>query len=126
MASNTSLSNWIWGLILIAVVVYFGVKINDKVSSSGPGSFDLSNMYSTGAGGVLSFSIRNTNGRSDEVVMYLLQNGMTICPHKARMDAGSLYDIQFYCPEMGLGEFTVTAAWSSYRPEIAARARTLD
>lgn len=102
-----------------------GYFIIGQFKKAGPGKFDIGSIHSTGAQGVLSFKITNISNRTDDVVMYVVQDNIHMCEHIAKLDANTTYNIKFLCSSMGLGTFTVTAAWASYRPEIASVASRL-
>lgn len=120
-------SNWngLKALLTLGCLVLVGLYFYNQFKKAGPGTFNIGQLQSTGAGGIVSFKIANPNERSDDVVIYIVQENRRMCEHIGLLEKNMSYDIRFSCSSMGLGDFKIVAEWASYSPEIADTATRL-
>lgn len=126
-STKTTKSNWsgLKSLLSLVFFVFLVLYFYNQFKKSGAGTFNIGQLQTTGAGGVISFTIANPNDRSDDVVMYITQENRRMCEHVAFFEKNKSYNIRFSCSSMLLGDFRVVASWASYIPEVANAAKRL-
>ncbi len=99
--------NWQYGLGAVIAIVLF------RIFAGGASDGLTTGNISVDGSNEVSFRVSNTKSTSGDILFWIKQDDIEMCVHKTRVNANFTHSIQFYCPNLHNGRFTLVTVWAS-------------
>jgi hypothetical protein len=92
--------------VFVIIVVLVGVLNSGKTKGLTLGNIEA-------AGKAVKFKVSNQSKRTNDVVVWIKQDGHESCNHYFKVKAGYTHTITMSCAQLHAGDFTLHYAWAS-------------
>lgn len=99
----------------VGIVVLLGIGYAVFLKKDLPKIGDISSK-----GGRVVFKIVNDTKYSEDLLLWVVQDKIRMCPHKTRVKKGYTHTIRFYCSRMRTGNFVGKVQWASSDKTLSA------